>query len=232
MRMRCKRWARPELQACPYYVTEPQKNRGHWREQFEKDQPLYLELGCGKGVATTRMVHDNPQINYLALDVSTNMLGVMRRNMEKVFEGAPVKNCLIFAQEVMRIEQTFAPEDRVERIYINFCNPWEQHAKHHKRRLTHTRQLLKYRDFLVDGGEIWFKTDNDLLFLSSRRYFEECGFTEKYVTFDLHQSGFAPNYPSEHELLYSGQGVPIKFLIAVKGELKAPPEGESEEEEE
>lgn len=226
MRMRCKKWARPELEQCPYYVTEPEKLRGQWRAQFEREQPLYLELGCGKGVATTQMVHENPQVNYLALDVSTNVLGVARRNMEKTFAGEPVTNCLLFAQEVMEIERVFAPEDRVERIYINFCNPWAQHAKHHKRRLTHPRQLLKYRDFLVDGGEIWFKTDNDLLFLSSRRYFRDCGFTERYVTYDLHADGFTPNYVSEHELLYSGQGVPIKFLIAVKGPLAQPPQEE------
>ena len=213
MRMRCKKWARPELQACPYYVTEPQKNRGHWREQFEKDQPLYLELGCGKGVATTRMVHDNPQINYLALDVSTNMLGVMRRNMEKVFEGAPVKNCLIFAQEVMRIEQTFAPEDRVERIYINFCNPWPA-AGHHKRRLTHTRQLLSYKPLLAPGGEIWFKTDNDDLYLATRRYLTEAGFEIFFDTKDLHRENDPENLLTEHEVRFTQEGIPTKALRA------------------
>ena len=214
MRMRCKKWARPELQACPYYVTEPQKNRGHWREQFEKDQPLYLELGCGKGVATTRMVHDNPQINYLALDVSTNMLGVMRRNMEKVFEGAPVKNCLIFAQEVMRIEQTFAPEDRVERIYINFCNPWEQHAKHHKRRLTHTRQLNTYKKVLAPGGELWFKTDNTDLYLATQRYLAEAGFEILCKTDDLHSEDAPGNIQSEHEVMFTAEGIKTKAIIA------------------
>ena len=232
MHMRTKKWAKPELAVCPYFTDEAETHRGHWRELFAHDQPLYLELGCGKGVSTAAMVYDNPGVNFIAMDITCNVLGDTRRNIAKTYGEQPVKNVMIARYNIEDIRKVFAPEDRVERIYINFCNPWEQHAKHHKRRLTHTRQLLKYRDFLVDGGEIWFKTDNDLLFLSSRRYFEECGFIEKYVTFDLHQSGFTPNYPSEHELLYSGQGVPIKFLIAVKGELKAPPEGESEEEEE
>jgi len=97
--------------------------------------------------------------------------------------------------------------------------------------LTHTRQLIKYRDFLVDGGEIWFKTDNDMLFMATRRYLKESGYQEKYVTYNLHESGFEPNYVSEHEMLYTGRGIPIKFLIAVKGELEQAPQPETGEEE-
>ena len=232
MRMRRKPWTEPVIDACPYYVDAPSTRRGHWRELFPRRQPMWLEIGCGKGVATVKMAHDNPGVNLIAIDEVRHVLAVSIRNTEAEYREDPVDNLRYSAVDACSIHDSFGPADGIERIFINFCNPWTEKAKHHKRRLTHTRQLLKYRDFLVDGGEIWFKTDNDLLFLSSRRYFEECGFTEKYVTFDLHQSGFAPNYLSEHELLYSGQGVPIKFLIAVKGELKAPPEGESEEEEE
>ena len=233
MRMRVKKWARPELAACPYYVIDPEDARGRWAARFPKAQPMYLELGCGKGVSTCRMALEDPAHNYLAVDLITSVLGVARRNAEEAYRGVrEVDNLILTNFHIEYIYKYLSGQDRVERIYISFCNPWDKRPKQAKHRLTHPRQLRQYRAFLEDGGEIWFKTDNDLLFLSSRRYFEECGFTEKYVTFDLHQSGFTPNYPSEHELLYSGQGVPIKFLIAVKGELKAPPEGEPEEEEE
>ena len=70
--------------------------------------------------------------------------------------------------------------------------------------------------FLRDGGEIWFKTDNDDLFLSSKRYFSECGFELTYVTEDLHNSGFEGSLATEHEKMFSEQGIPIKFLIAKK----------------
>ena len=75
---------------------------------------------------------------------------------------------------------------------------------------------MKYRDFLVDGGEIWFKTDDDPLFDDSLEYFKACGFSLKEMTRDLHASGIAGSYMTEHEKMFSEQGIPIKLLIAVK----------------
>ena len=121
MHMRTKKWAKPELAVCPYFTDEAETKRGHWREQFEREQPLYLELGCGKGVSTAAMVKDNPGINYVVMDITCNVLGDTRRNIEKAFEGEPVKNVMIARYDISYIEKVFAPEDRVERIYINFC---------------------------------------------------------------------------------------------------------------
>ena len=70
------------------------------------------------------------------------------------------------------------------------------------------------RDFLAPGGEIFFKTDDEPLFTASQRYLTESGFEIAYLTDDLHASGYAPNYVSEHERFYSEQGIPIRFLIA------------------
>lgn len=78
---------------------------------------------------------------------------------------------------------------------------------------------MQYRAFLKPGGEIWFKTDNDALFTASKRYFGESGFEIIYLTDDLHASGFEPNYVSEHERLYAGQGKAIHFLIARMADL-------------
>lgn len=213
MHMRTKKWAKPELAVCPYFTNEAERFRGQWRAQFECDQPLYLELGCGKGVSTAVMIHDNPQINYVAMDITCNVLGDTRRNIAAAFGDAPVKNAIIARYDISYIEKVFAPEDRVERIYINFCNPWTKRPKYAKRRLTHPRQLMQYRTFLVDGGEIWFKTDDVPLFTESLPYFEACGFEMRYLTNDLHASGFSPNYVSEHEQKFTALGVPIKFVI-------------------
>lgn len=213
MHMRTKKWAKPELAVCPYFTNEAERFRGQWRAQFECDQPLYLELGCGKGVSTAVMIHDNPQINYVAMDITCNVLGDTRRNIAATFGDAPVKNAIIARYDISYIEKVFAPEDRVERIYINFCNPWTKRPKYAKRRLTHPRQLMQYRTFLVDGGEIWFKTDDVPLFTESLPYFEACGFEMRYLTNDLHASGFSPNYVSEHEQKFTALGVPIKFVI-------------------
>ena len=216
MHMRTKKWAKPELAVCPYFTDEAEKHRGNWRSLFERDQPLYLELGCGKGVSTAAMIYDNKDINFIAMDITCNVLGDTRRNIAKTFGEEPVKNAMITRYNIEDIRKVFAPEDRIERIYINFCNPWTKRPKYAKRRLTHPRQLMQYRDFLVDGGEIWFKTDDMPLFTESLPYFAACGFEMRYLVNDLHAAGFEPNYISEHEKMYTEKGVPIKFVIFKK----------------
>ena len=225
MHMRTKKWAKPELAVCPYFTDEAESHRGNWRACFKKDQPLYLELGCGKGVSTAAMVYDNQDINYIAMDITCNVLGDTRRNIAKTYGDEPVDNVMITRYNIEDIRKVFAPEDRIERIYINFCNPWTKRPKYAKRRLTHPRQLMQYRDFLVDGGEIWFKTDDMALFTESLPYFKASGFEMRYMLNDLHAAGFEPNYVSEHELKFTGLGVPIKFVIfkKVPGEVDLDP---------
>ena len=225
MRMRAKKWARPELAACPYFIKEPAANRGKWAAAFRKKQPLYLELGCGKGGFLAQLAFENPDINFVGIDLISDVLAVARRNIQALYDQneRPVENVLLTSIEITRIELDFSEKDVADRIYINFCNPWFKHSQH-KKRLTHPFQLEKYRAFLKDGGEIWFKTDDDGLFGDSLRYFAEMGFTVAYQTEDLHQSGFTPNYLTEHEEMYTAQGIKTKFLIAKKlhGEYRAP----------
>jgi len=214
MRMRRKPWTELELADCPFFVEQPAEHQGRWSGLFDAPRPLHLEIGCGKGVSTVRMAHENPGVNYVAIDEVRHVLAVCARNARAEYGGEMPRNLRLSAVDALRIYDTFSPEDGIERIYISFPNPWDERAKHHKRRLTHPRQLRQYRDFLRPGGEIWFKTDNDALFTASRRYLAECGFEIAHLTDDLHASGFAPNYVSEHEQLYVGQGKPIHFLIA------------------
>lgn len=217
MRIRLKKWARPELDACPFYIPEPALCRGIWRQKFERPSPLYVELGCGKGVSTSQMALCEPDINLVAVDINTSVLGVARRNASAAFEGKrTVDNLLLTNFEVERIREYFAPEDRVERIYISFPNPWNQRHRQEKHRLTHTRQLLLYRDILADGAQIWFKTDNDPLFEDSLTYFTDAGYEIVEKFYDLHAEWKGPNYISEHEKLFTDQGIKTKALIAIK----------------
>ena len=215
MRMRVKKWARPELSVCPFYVKEPGEMRGKWREAFKKDQPLHIELGCGKGVSTSEMAFSESENNFVAVDLITSVLGVCKRNAEDRYRGKrEVDNLLLCNFDIEYIDSFFAPEDQVERIYISFCNPWNQRPKQAKHRLTHPRQLLKYRQIMKDSGEIYFKTDDDKLFKDSIGYFETTGFEITYITYDLHESSFSPNYETEHEKMFTKEGVKTKFLIA------------------
>lgn len=219
MRIRRKPWARPELSACAFCISDEEKPAvfGHWQDQFARRQPLWLELGCGKGQFIAQLAAAHPEINFIAMDIKSEVLVLAKRSIERVYgeRGLPIDNVRILSQDIERIGMVLSPEDRVERIYINFCNPWTEKKKHFKRRLTHTRQLRNYQQFLSPGGEVWFKTDDDELFEASLAYFCECGFSVRFETRDLYASGFKGNIPTEHEEMFAGQGIPIKFLIAV-----------------
>ncbi len=218
MRIRRKPWAVPELEACGFFIKTPGEHRGAWKKAFSKNQPLHLELGCGKGGFISQIAVKNPEINYIAVDIKSEMLGLAKRNVEREFgKGNFPQNVLLTSYDVERLSDIFSENDRVERIYINFCNPWPK-AKHNKHRLTHTKQLMTYRNFLVDGGEIRFKTDDDGLFLSSQRYFKEAGFDITYITHDLHAEKRPDNILTEHERMFSSDGIKIKYLTARKEE--------------
>ncbi len=215
MRMRNKPWAKPELEACDYFIKEPQLLKSKWQQQFKKQQPFHIELGCGKGGFIAQAALMNTDINYLAIDLEYKMLGLARRKVSAAYEekGVPTDNILLTAYNIEKISELLDANDKVERIYINFCNPWPRN-KHKKHRLTHPRQLTQYKDFLKIGGEIRFKTDDDALFEESIEYFEECGFGIDYITRDLHNSDFDENIMTEHEKMFSEEGINIKFLIA------------------
>lgn len=215
MRLRKKPWARPELEACNFFITNPSENKGKWKQSFVNDNPIYLELGCGKGTFIAVHGSENEDINYIAIDIKDEVLVLAKRNIEKAYEdkNKEINNLKLMAQEIALINDVFSEEDLVDRIYINFCNPWPK-ERHKKRRLTHTRQLENYKNFLAEDGEIYFKTDDDELFDESIEYFKEAGFNIEYITYDLHKSNFVGNVRTEHENMFSEQGIKIKFLIA------------------
>lgn len=216
MRIRRKPWARPELAVCPFFVDNPADNKGKWNKSFKRNQPLHMELGCGKGSFVAQIALKNPDINYLAVDIKSDMLGVARRNIVRLFEenNAEVSNILLAAQNIEQIQQMMCEDDVVDRIYINFCNPWPR-GKHNKRRLTYPRQLENYKLFLKRGGEIRFKTDDLPLFEDSLEYFAQSGFDVVYKTNDLHNSGISDNILTEHEIMFSEQGIKINYCVAV-----------------
>lgn len=217
MRIRYKKWARPELEASKFYIDEPEKIKGKWSEQFENPkQPLHLELGCGKGQFMAQLAVENQNINYIAIDLVDAMLGLAKRNIEQAYDQANIepKNILITRFDIERILLILDKQDEIERIYINFCNPWPR-GKHRKKRLTHSIQLEKYKQFLKKNGEIYFKTDDDELFESSLIYLKESDFEILKQTYDLHQEQiFEKNIETEHEKMFSEQGIKIKACIA------------------
>ena len=217
MRIRFKPWARPELEASKFYIDNPEEYKGKWKEAFkEPSNALHLELGCGKGNFISQLAVKNHNINYLAIDLVDAMLGLAKRNIEQKYNEnkKEIDNIIITRYDIERILNILNLEDNVKRIYINFCNPWPR-GKHHKKRLTHIRQLEKYKQFLQKNGEIFFKTDDDSLFADSLLYFKQTGFTIEKFTYDLEkEENFWDNIVTEHEQMFMNEGIKIKAVIA------------------
>ena len=219
MRMRFKPYARPELEACAFHAHDPFHCAGHWHERFARPgQPLMLELGCGKGGFISQLACAHPENNYMGFDITDKVLILAKRKIEAAYAAAnrAPDNVCILSADIERILNVMNAQDTVRRIYINFCNPWSKNSGSNKHRLTHPRQLIQYRAFLEDGGEIYFKTDDDDLFRDSLAYFPAAGYEITWQTFDMHRDEPAWNIRTEHEGMFTEMGIPIKALIAKK----------------
>jgi tRNA (guanine-N7-)-methyltransferase len=212
MRIRRKPWAREELAACGFYIRDGCPHRGRWDEVFGNGNPIYADLGCGKGGFAARLAVDNPEINVVAVDIKSEMLGVARRKIESAFQEKTPENIRLLTCEISFISSVFSIDDNIAGLYINFCNPWHK-ARHKNRRLTYPRMLEQYKTFLKSGCEIRFKTDDGDFFDESIEYFEQTGYDVVFVTRDLHASGDG-GIITEHEAMFMGEGKSIKSLIA------------------
>ncbi len=219
MRMRFKAFARPELLACDFHAHDPFQSAGEWHSKFTRpEQPMMLELGCGKGGFLAKLASQNPQHNYIGIDITDKVLILAKRKIEAAYAAVArtPDNVFIMSADIERMNAVFSPEDTVARIYINFCNPWSKNGSSHKHRLTYPNQLIAYREVLQDGGEIYFKTDDDDLFRDSLRYFPASGYEITWQTADLHTDEPEWNIRTEHEGMFTEQGILIKALIAKK----------------
>ena len=231
MRMKFKPWAREELETSPFYIDTPEEYKNKWNTIFEKEQRLHIELGCGKGNFIAKLSKSHKDINYIAIDLIDAMLGMAKRNVEaeygirestikeeiedEIEKQKVVKNLKLTRYDISRISNIFGEKDNIERIYINFCNPWPR-GKHHKKRLTHEVQINQYSKFLK--GKIFFKTDDDSLFEDSLKYFERSGYKIEKITRDLANEILfwdgEENIETEHEKMFKEKGIKIKALIA------------------
>ncbi|MGI6108645.1 MAG: tRNA (guanosine(46)-N7)-methyltransferase TrmB [Eubacteriaceae bacterium] len=210
MHLRRQPWMREELEGSPLFIQDPVVHRGDWRTLYpEPEAPLYLELGCGKGSFISELGKQNPAVNILGIDMTDVVLCHARR---KIAEAA-LENVRITAWDIERIRDILSEEDRIGRIYINFCNPWPR-RRQHKKRLVHTRRLEDYRNFLVPGAEIRFKTDDTELYRAALDYFTEADFEIIRSGDNLYQKLPLDNICTEHEQMYLEAGETIKYIDA------------------
>ncbi|MBT2690517.1 tRNA (guanosine(46)-N7)-methyltransferase TrmB [Bacillus sp. ISL-47] len=201
MRQRNKPWAKDKLAEHPQYViSEPEKYKGKWNEAFDKNQPLHIEIGTGKGRFITGMAKANPDINYIGIELADSVIvTALDRIIEEELPNVKLLN--VNANDL----QEYFDKGEVDRVYLNFSDPWPK-KRHAKRRLTYRSFLEIYENILIDKGEIHFKTDNQGLFESSLMSFSEYGMLLTYVSLDLHNSEYEGNIMTEYEEKFSSKG--------------------------
>jgi len=200
-------------------ILEPTEWKGRWHELFGNDRPIHIELGMGKGQFISRMSGNNPEINYLGMDMYDELLrkgSEKARRLWKEKGSDEVPNLFLVRGNVERLEEMFE-DGELERIYLNFSDPWPK-SKHAKRRLTHPRFLEKYKRALNEKGEIHFKTDSLSLFEFSLNSFSDSLLQMRNISLDLHRDGLREDLVlTEYEAKFVGQGKPIYRLEAVIG---------------
>lgn len=210
MRVRHKPWAADFINEHPeIIIPDPEQYKGNWQKLFGNNNPLHIEVGSGKGQFITGMALQNPEINYLGIELFDS---VIVKAAEKVIAAGTPKNVRLLMVNGADLLKYFAKND-VDRLYLNFSDPWPK-TRHAKRRLTHKNFLKLYESVLIDNGEVHFKTDNRGLFEFSLVSMSHYGMKLNYVSLDLHQEMPEDNVMTEYEEKFSSKGQPIYRLEA------------------
>ena len=207
MRMRKKPWAKNELEVNPRILKDPFEYSFKIKEYFGNDMPLHLELGCGRGRFITQTAAKYPEFNYIAIERDATALATAAR-----LSGAVEASLAFMLIDANDMADIFMPGD-ISRMYLNFCDPWPRKKKWAKRRLTHVNYLSMYEALKIP--EIYFKTDNRILFEFSINQFSERNWLMKNISLDLHKSEPEDNIMTEYEEKFFPFG-PIYRLEACK----------------
>lgn len=190
-----------------FLIDNPKECKGKWSDIFGNDNPVYLEIGCGKGQFIMKQVQEFPKRNFIAIEGQSN---VVLRALQKA-EVNKCKNLRIFIDYVNDLDDYFEKRE-LSGIFLNFSDPWPK-ARHAKRRLTYHDRLLNYKKVLTDDGFIQFKTDNDSLFEFTLEEIDEAGLKIIEQSRDLHSSDFeAKNITTEYEDKFSERGKNINYV--------------------
>lgn len=220
MRMRRKKHLEERLEACSDIIISMYREDRNFSTSVEKKDyidterlfcnknPVYLEVGCGKGRFAAELAKQNPDKNILAVEKTSNVI-VEAAERAKA-EAIPNLKFLLGPAEYLPI---FIRDKSVDRIYLNFSCPFpkKRYASH---RLTHKNFLEIYKKIMTDTADIHQKTDNTHFFEFSIEQLSQSGFSLKNVTFDLHASDFEDNIMTEYEERFTKEGLNIYRLEA------------------
>lgn len=211
MRLKNVPGAREAIAQSDLVVHEPGEAKGNWRQIFGNDHPVHIEIGMGKGKFIHGMAGRFSEINYIGIEKYSSVLFRAVQKMEEEELG----NLKFVRMDAEEIDQAFA-EDEVDRIYLNFSDPWPK-DRHAKRRLPSREFLARYARILKPDGCLEFKTDNRALFEFALEELPHAGWRLKALTYDLHhdEDMMRGNIMTEYEEKFSSKGNPIyKYIIS------------------
>ena len=191
-----------------YYIDNPSIYKGKWNKLFNNNNPIYIELGMGKGDFIINNAIKYPNINFIGIEKYDS---VIVRAIQKS-NDLELNNLKLIRLDVINIDNIFDKE--VDKIYLNFSDPWPK-ERHAKRRLTSKIFLDKYSKVFKNDNVIEMKTDNIDLFNYSVDSLKDYGYVIEYITNDLHSENI-DNIETEYEHKFSSKGIKINKFIAKK----------------
>lgn len=185
--------------------------KGKWNSLFKNNNPIYIEIGMGKGKFIIENAINNPNINFIGIE---RFDSIVAKALPKIPDN--LNNLLIIRMNALEIDEVFDRE--IDRIYLNFSDPWPK-KRHHFRRLTSNIFLDKYDMIFKKDCNIYMRTDNNDLFMYSIESLSNHGYILNSVYFDLHKEE-ENLITTEYEDKFSSEFIPIHSLIAIKKCLK------------
>ncbi|TCK86766.1 tRNA (guanine-N7-)-methyltransferase [Natranaerovirga hydrolytica] len=210
MRLRNVKGAKELLANHDKVIEEPWLYKGKWRELFQNDNPIHIEIGMGRGKFVTTLAQQNDHINYIGIEKYSSLVAKAIYKLDRVEKS----NAMIIRMDAHKIEEVFQMNE-INEIYLNFSDPWPK-DRHAKRRLTHSNFLNKYSRILTKNGAVCFKTDNKDLFDFSLSEFKKNQWLLKNITYNLHHSDFEGNVMTEYEERFLKMGKPIYRVEALQ----------------
>lgn len=208
MRLRNVKNKEEILSSCNILIREIDNLKGNWCELFNNDNPIYIEIGMGKGDFIIQNAIEYPNVNFIGIEKYDS---VISRAVQKVPEG--INNLLFLRMDAKDIEKVFDKE--VDRLYLNFSDPWPK-DRHARRRLTSDEFLNKYENIFKKDKEIHQKTDNRNLFEFSVISLVNNGYKLEDLSLDLHNSNRENIIMSEYEKKFVSRNNIIYYLVAKK----------------
>lgn len=210
MRLRNISGSRDVIAGSPYVVHEPQQYQGRWTELFGNTNPIYIEVGMGKGQFLYTLAARNPECNYVGIEKYSS---VLLRAIQKL-EAQELPNLKLLRMEAEELTSVFGRGEAAG-IYLNFSDPWPK-DRHAKRRLPSAEFLARYDEIAAKDAKIEFKTDNRALFDFAVEQLAQSAWKADVITYDLHadEALMQGNVMTEYEEKFSAAGNPIcKYVL-------------------